>query len=219
MDGKGQLRETSADGAVLRWPGRVLTARDLRHSWNGHQELVLLPGTVITPLAAEELRDNAVRVTRQVKEPTRVASVPWGYAEDRPGALVRSAVQALGREGLLLRELPPDKRGLPCRWARAVADCVAHGECRGGVVFCDDPGLVCCVANKLAGLRAVAVCTVGQAAKAARSLGSNLVAVEMPGRTFFEVRQILRTICTAGEPACPAGVACTLGELDGHAHR
>ena len=89
----------------------------------------------------------------------------------------------------------------------------------GGVVFCDDPGLVCCVANKVPGLRAVAVTTVAQAARATLTLGANLLAVEMPGRTFFEMRQILRCLCGAESTACPAGVACTLRELDGHAHR
>jgi ribose 5-phosphate isomerase RpiB len=87
------------------------------------------------------------------------------------------------------------------------------------VLFCHDPGLVCCVANKLPGLRAAAVLTVAQAARATLQLGANLVAVEMPGRTFFEVRQILRTVCLSPAIACPAGVACTLQELDGHAHR
>jgi ribose 5-phosphate isomerase RpiB len=125
---------------------------------------------------------------------------------------------AVEREGFALRELTAAADPV-CRWARAVAECVARSECRGGVVFCADPGLVCCVANKVAGLRAVAVSTVGQAARATLSLGANLVAVEMPGRTFFEVRQILRTLCLCGEPACPPGVACTLQELEGHAHR
>jgi ribose 5-phosphate isomerase RpiB len=87
------------------------------------------------------------------------------------------------------------------------------------VVFCDDAGLLCCVANKVAGLRAALANTVAQAAQATLTLGANLLAVEMPGRTFFEVRQILRTCCSAAAPACPAGVACTLQELDGHAHR
>jgi hypothetical protein len=50
-------------------------------------------------------------------------------------------------------------------------------------------------------------------------LGANLLAVEMPGRTFFEVRQILHILCASGEPVCPPGVACTLTELDRHAHR
>jgi ribose 5-phosphate isomerase RpiB len=87
------------------------------------------------------------------------------------------------------------------------------------VVFCGDPGLVCCVANKVPGLRAAAAWTVTQAARAALALGANLVAVEMPGRTFFEVRQILRALCAGGGSGCPGDVARTLGELDGHAHR
>ena len=93
-----------------------------------------------------------------------------------------------------------------------------RGDCLGGVIFCGDPGLVCCVANKLAGLRAVPVATVAQAARATLTLGANLLVVEMPGRTFFEVRQVLRTLCEAAG-GCPDGVACTLRELDGHAHR
>jgi ribose 5-phosphate isomerase RpiB len=96
---------------------------------------------------------------------------------------------------------------------------VARGECRGGVVFCPDPALVCCVANKVPGLRAAAVLTVAQAVRAAHSLGANLLAVEMPGRTFHEVRQILRVVCESGGTACPDGVGCVLRELDGHAHR
>ena len=52
----------------------------------------------------------------------------------------------------------------------------------------------------------------------ASSKAANLLVVEMPGRTFFEIRQILRTLYAA-VAACPEGVACTLRELDGHAHR
>ena len=88
----------------------------------------------------------------------------------------------------------------------------------GGVVFCHDPGLVCCVANKVPGLRAAAVTTVAQAARATLTLGANLLAVEMPGRTYFEMRQILRLLCDGRRPV-RHGVACTLQELDGHAHR
>ncbi len=219
MEGNGQLRDASADGSVLRWPGRVLAAEDLRRSLNGHRELVLSPQTIVTPLAAEELRAGGVRITRQPAEPAAIVRLPWGYAQEKPNPLVTSAIQALRRDGLALHELPPAKDGVPCRWARAVAECIARDECGAGVVFCDDPGLVCCIANKLPGLRAVAVGSVPQAARAVLVLGTNLVAVELSGRTFFEVRQILRTLCTAGAPVCPPGVACTLEELDGHAHR
>ena len=143
----------------------------------------------------------------------------WGFAQDRPYAWVEAAVRGLARDGLALRELGVSQGELPCRWARALAECVARGDCRGGVLFCSDPGLVCCVANKVSGLRAVPVATIGQMGQALLSLAANLVAVEMPGRTFYEVRQILRLACSSKNGGCPDGVACTLRELDGHAHR
>lgn len=138
-------------------------------------------------------------------------------AEERPYPMVRAVLACSAREGLRLRELPGAGDGLLCRWAKAVAECVARGECVGGVVFCDDPALVCCVANKLPGLRAAAVTTVAQAARATLTLGVNLLAVEAPGRTYFEMRQMVRLLCASS--ACPDGPAATLRELDGHAHR
>jgi hypothetical protein len=219
MSANGQFPNLCADGQVLRWPGRVLAADDLRRNLNGQRELVLEPRAVVTPLALEQLRDSGVRVTRRDGVAPRRSPAPVGYAQDRPHPLVQSAVQALARDGLAVRELPAPGAGLPCRWARVVAECVARGDCLGGVLFCQDPGLVCCIANKLPGLRAVAVTTVAQAARATLTLGANLLAVEMPGRTFFEMRQILRTLWAPGPMACPDGVACTLRELDGHAHR
>jgi hypothetical protein len=207
-----------SDAPVLHWPRRVLAADDLRRALNGHREVVVPLQAVITPLAAEELRANGIRITRRDAEGQPRAGRRWGHAQERPYPLVRSAVQAAERDGAVVMELPANG-GSPARWARAVAECVASGQCCGGVLFCDDPGLVCCVANKVTGLRAVPVATVAQAARATLTLGANLLAVEMPGRTFFELRQILRLLCCGGGPACPPGVACTLQELDGHAHR
>jgi ribose 5-phosphate isomerase RpiB len=223
MDGNGKLPDASTDGAVLRWPGRVVTAERLRQALDGHREIALPAKAVLTPLADEYLRSNGVHVRRQPAGESAdrppAQTVQWGYAQQRRQPLVASAVQALRREGVDLEELTAAGDGPPCRWAQALAECVAGGRCSGGVVFCADPGLFCCVANKVAGLRAAAVLTVSQAARATLSLGANLLAVEMPGRTFFEVRQILRTLCGGQAPACPPGVACTLAELDGHAHR
>jgi hypothetical protein len=214
MNVNGQVTNGTASGQVLHWPGRVLSTTDLRRNLNGHREVLLGPQTVLTPLAGEELRHNGVEVKRVQAQPLRRLG---GFTQDRPHPLVHSAVQALAREGIALRELPPPNGDLECRWARSVAECVARGECVGGVLFCADPGLVCCVANKVSGVRAVAVTTVGQSARATLTLAANLLVVEMPGRTFFEVRQILRLITTP--TCCPDGVAGTLGELDGHAHR
>lgn len=218
MSGNGQ--PANGDAQVLRWTARVLSADDLRRHLNGHRELVVAPRAVITPLAADHLRSNGVRIVRQEERPAAQTSTRggWGYAQEKADPTVGAVVKSLEREGLTLQALPATGE-TPGRWAQAVAACIARGDCAGGIVFCSDPGLVCCVANKVAGLRAVSVLSVTQAARATLSLGANLVAVEVPGRTLFEVRQILRTVCGNGAAACPTGLADTLRELDGHAHR
>lgn len=208
----------NGNGHVLLWPKRVLCADDLVRNLNGHRQLILSPRTVVTPLASDHLRSHGVAVSRQAEKDIATLQPMWGYAQERTFPVVRSAVQALDRDGLSLKELPAPE-GLACRWAKALAECVQNGECKGGVIFCTDPGLVCCVANKVAGLRAVPVTTIMQAARATLTLGANLLAVEQPGRTFFEVRQILWTVTTCVGSTCPQPVAATLKELDGHAHR
>src|SRR6266699_3122934 len=115
MDGNGQVRDEHAGAAVLRWPGRVLAADDLRRSLNGHREVVLSPRAVVTPLAEERLRADGILITRQPDQEQPAAPPRWGYAQDRPHPLVRSAVQSLEREGLLLKELVGAEIGLMCR--------------------------------------------------------------------------------------------------------
>jgi hypothetical protein len=200
MNGNGQT-----DAQVLCWPRRVLSADDLRRHLTSQRELQLLPRTVVTPLAADELKARGIRVTWQDAKPAPVnENCLWGYAQERPDTAVASAMQALERDGIRLAALDVPADAL---WKAGA----------GAIVFCGDPGLVCCVANKYSGVRAAVVATPQAAARARQSLGANLFAIEMPGRTFFELRQILRTIC-AGGPACPAALAKTLKELDGHAH-
>lgn len=207
--------EQNGSGEVLRWAGRLLSSDDLRRHLNGHRELVLPTRAIITPLAVEELRNRGVQVRRE--EPANTTKKDRiGVAQERPDPAVNSAVQALGREGIDIESLEGCS-GPACDWARKLAECIAKGECQAGVLFCGDAGLVCCVANKVRGVRAASATGVLQAAKLLSSLGANLLAVEMPGRTFFEVRQILRNVAQANA-RCPDGVACTLEELE-HAHR
>jgi hypothetical protein len=218
MGANGQLPEPAADGQVLRWNRRVLTAADLQQSLNGQRELVLPRHAIITPLAADELRARGVRVTSQATESTAPPRSAWGVAQDRTYPEVAGALQAVRREGSLLNEMHSCSEPC-CVWSRALAQCVAHGECTGAIVFCKDPGLVCCVANKVAGLRAVTIASIAQARQTLLSVGPNFVAMEMPGRTFFEIRQMFRCLCAGMATACPETLACILRELDGHAHR
>lgn len=139
------------------------------------------------------------------------------YAQERPYSWVGPAVQTLRREQFPLTEVPGPGTLPVWIWARTLGERLARNEWDGTVIFCVDAGLVACVLNKIPAVRAVAVTTVPQAALATLTLGANVLVVEMPGRTYYEVRQIVRELCLTTLP-CPEGVAATLKELDGHAH-
>jgi hypothetical protein len=198
---------------VLCWPNRLLSADDLRRHLTSQRELQLLPKTIVTPLAADELRAKGVRISWQVptaKDATPAKQGTWIYAQEKRDALVVAAIQALEREGLVLTTLDFTS-------ARKIAE-VVLAQHQGGLVFCGDPATLCCIANKIAGVRAASVVNVAQALRAKKNVAANLVAIEMPGRTLFEIRQIVKTF-VLGAARCPDEVANTLKELDGHAHR
>jgi hypothetical protein len=214
MSGDGRATAATGDGHVLRWSRSVLTEDDLHRSLNGHRRVVVRRGTVVTPLAGERLRQVSVAIEDE-PEVTHSGAV-WGVVAERPYPYVSSALQSLRRDGIPMAEAGAAESSE--RWALAAARRVADGEWIGAVFFCEDPGVVCCVANKLAGLRAVAVTTVLQAARASLRLAPNVVAVEMPGRTYFEIRQVIQMFAQPRKPECPPDLARTLRELEGPPH-
>jgi hypothetical protein len=144
------------------------------------------------------------------------ASARWAFGQDRPHEYVEAAVRSLRREGLHVREVPLGSP--PCVSARRIAEEIGGGKLMGAVLFCQVPCIVACVANKVPGVRAVMVSTVGQAALATLELAANVLVVEMPGRTYYEVKQFLRIIHET-KPELVSVHAHTLQELDGRAHR
>lgn len=198
---------------VLHWSKPVLAEADLLPVLNGHRKVVLNGRTVITPSARDYLKAQDIAVE------TEPCSQPgtWGFGQERPYPLIQSALQSLQREGITFRPFE-EKDGLLCHWAKALAECIARGECQGGVILSDDPNLICCVANKVPGIRGAAVHSIQGAARATLNMGANLLAVEMPGRTWFEIRQILRLACSTTQP-CPGDLATTLSQIDGQSHQ
>jgi hypothetical protein len=212
----------NAGAHVLYWRDRLFSAEDLRRHWNNQRELVVSPRTLLTPLAVDELRAKGVHIRRQptaanTGDQVAASAVgPWTYAQERPDSAVIAAVTALEREGITWS---PQNLGsdFVAAWLQSVRESARKGA--GCVLFCLNAALMCCLANKVAGLRAATVANALQAGRAFATLGANVLVVQMPGRTFFEIRQILRTAATAPTPDCPTDVAKLVLELENHAHR
>jgi ribose 5-phosphate isomerase RpiB len=226
MNVNSQHGDGTSAGIALRWAGRVVTADGLRESLNGERELVVTPRTVITPLAADHLKAYGVRVVRQEENAKPQAKAEgklnesWGYILERPDPRVASVVQSLKREGVNLQELstsrqaPAECENRACGLAREAAQVVSRGDSMGAIVFCVDPLLACCIANKVKGIRAAALVSPAQANQAVKGLGINFLALGFGQQTFFELRQILRCLC-GGPAACPGAVAEILKDLEG----
>ncbi|HEV2948393.1 MAG TPA: hypothetical protein VGX70_13530 [Gemmataceae bacterium] len=226
----GRNHDATKAGDVLRWSGRIVTAEGLRQSLNGERELIVSSRTVITPSAVDHLKAKGVMVVREdqnaqpgAKE-ERVTKSFWGYLTERPDSVVGNVVQALKRDGVDLQEISItpecsarvtlESEIFACGLARQAAGIVASGACRGVVVFSLDPGLTCCIANKVKGIRAVAMGSANQAQRSVKGLGANVFALELGKATFFEMRQILRSVCNSPTSRSQV-VAQVIQELEG----
>jgi hypothetical protein len=195
--------------SVLSWPGRLLSEEDLRRHWKSQAEIVLGTRTIVTPLAWDWLRSKKIQVRRDERPAPAVATTGWAFAEEAKSALVDAAVKALRQEGRTLRAIERGTTPLAI-WFKTLAVAVAGGDPSGVVLFCREPGLAACVANKIDGVRAASVSQASQLASLQKSLGPNLLATAIEGRTFFEIRQLLRQ-ATAVEPSCPTDLAELIG--------
>ena len=61
--------------------------------------------------------------------------------------------------------------------------------------------------------------SIGQQPNTANALGANFVVIQMSGRSFFELKQLVRFFCGSYQPACSDELDRVIKELEGHAHR
>jgi ribose 5-phosphate isomerase RpiB len=229
MNRNSDNRNSNGSADVLRWPGKIVTAEGLRQSLNGERQLAVVPGTVITPSAVDHLKANGVSLVRGEASPRphtekKESKSNWGFLSERSDPVVSNVVQALKRDGVDLQEIQASAvrtdgkcETAACGLARRAAEIVTAGECKGVVIFGSDPGLACCIANKVQGIRATAVASAAQAGRAVNGLGANVLTFELGKMTFFEMRQILRCVCGSAT-CCSEVVAQVIQELEGPCH-
>lgn len=209
------------NGSGTVFEGRVLSLRDVQELGDGRADLAVGERTLITPLAADELRARGIRVLRAAgyECSQKLGKEAWSIALEQSNPAAAGAIGALRREGLVFDDWGVAGALGAERWYQTLARKLGKNGHGGCVVFCRNANLACCIANKVAGVRAAAVGSVAQARRAREGLGANLLAVEVPGWTFFEVRQLLRSVHDSEGRLCPASVSEVLAELETDAHR
>lgn len=190
------------------WPGTVLALNDLQRLGPNLRELIVVDKVVLTPCARDEIKRLGVSlVRRDAKKETSI-----GYGADGLYPQVATVVLALGREGFTLKALQMQQGIGSMMLGKTAGEMVARGEMKSAVLFCKEPEAAACAANKLVGIRAAAVNNMMQAKRASAALGANLMVVEMPGRTYFEIRQVIHLMMNA--KGCPEDSQRLLERLD-----
>ncbi|MCI0379617.1 MAG: RpiB/LacA/LacB family sugar-phosphate isomerase [Gemmataceae bacterium] len=215
------MSQENGEATVWHWTQRVFSSEDLRREYRGQKSLVLPPRGLVTPQAADELKSRGISVSWQVsasggrKPPDDCTRNAWHYATENPDSLVDAAIQSLARDGLHFVKWKTAAEPIAA-CAKVLTGLLVGKESAGGVVFCSNPWLMCCVANKVTGVRAATVQNAKEAAQARASTGANFFAVPMPGRTVFEVKSLLKAVVTT-TPKCADETTKVFEELDQHA--
>ena len=208
------LGRRGAGSIVEVFAGRLLSLRQVEGLGAGTAELRVAPGTVVTPLARDELKRRGIAI-RWVSEREAGAAGregEWGFAIETESGMAAALRRALLAGPTSWREVGAD--------ATAAAQWVAASDARGAVVLTDDAAPACWRANRAEGVRAAAIAEAGAVARAIRTLGVNLLVIEPTGQTIFALKHLCATFRRGGAPAPPP----ELGEgptvrADGHEDR
>lgn len=194
--------------AVHEWPGTVLALNDLQRLGPNLRELIVADKVVLTPCAREEIKRLGVSLVRkEIKKETSI-----GYGSDGLYPQLATVVLALSREGFTLKALQTPKDIESILLGKTAGEMVASGVMKSAVLFCREPEAAACAANKLVGIRAAAVNNMMQAKRVIQAMGANLMVVEMPGRTYFEIRQVI--LLMMDRKSCPEAAQTFLERLD-----
>ena len=82
---------------------------------------------------------------------------------------------------------------------------VNTAECDGVVIFTEQADLVACQSNRNERVRAAVMQNSKQWEQVMRTLGANVVCISPIGRTFIELRNLLRD-CAGTKPQAPSGM-------------
>jgi hypothetical protein len=162
----------------------------------GVEEVRVVAGTVITPLAKDLLRRRKIAL-RIVSGRDAVLARSrdrgeWGFAiESRNGQV--EAIRRILLEGW--SEVGED----PVEAARWVVD----GEGRGALVVTDEASVATWRVSRVEGIRAATVVDPDSVSRSIRALGANMIVVEPLGKSIYQLKQIGERFRQGGAPVMP----------------
>jgi hypothetical protein len=182
------------NGQTTQLAESVITAEVLAENGSGRASITVGPRAIVTPSAHDWLRHHKVKLIRGVAS----ATASPAKTSDRL-VIVHSADQTVDR---VLEDTARQTNGGWKRKSVGTADEAASkaiGEFRRDssrviVVLTSEPEVAACLANRNEKVRAAVVADAAAAARVKSGLNGNVFVIDPAGRSFFELRNIIRQI-------------------------
>jgi hypothetical protein len=187
--------------AAVHFDAPIITAALLEERVRGGQSVRIGARSILTPTARDWLKTQNVSWQRASRNGST------GVAKSRRRLLastVSPAVRTLCES--LPRDLPgwkPEVTGGAAETAEAAVRAINAAECDLVVVISDAADVVACRANRSPRVRAAVVATTEHLRLLVEHLGPNVLAINPHGRSFIELRNLVRSCAALPAPRPP----------------
>jgi hypothetical protein len=192
--------------SVVELVAPVITADLLQSSVRSGQTLRIGRSSILTPSARDWLNAKKLAWSRLERQ----AGVNGASADSRVRwqiilQTVTPTVRAL-QDGLrtLAEGIKIELVGQPVEATVLATNLINTAECDGVVIFTEQAELIACKANRSDRVRAAVMQNSKQWELVMRTLSANVVCISPVGKTFVELRNLLRD-CVATKPRTPTG--------------
>ena len=191
--------------AVIELLGPIITADVLEQSVRAGHSLRIGRTSILTPSARDWLHTKKTPWTRQDRSAAASGGpkAKWQIILQTVTPTVRSLQDGLRK---LADGWKIELVGHPFEAAKLATHLVCTAECDGVVVFTEQADLIACHANRNERVRAAVMQNSKQWEQVMQTLSANVVCISPIGRTFIELRNLLRD-CAGTRPRAPGGMS------------
>ena len=179
---------------------RVITEELLEQQLNGAKRIEVGMKSVLTPSARDFLSKQKIEWQRQ-PDAKSTTQTDWKAIVVQSTSAVTAALNDLEQSmGTCWKQ---EITGTTCEAVSAAVSAICRAEAAGVVIFTGKPESVACRANRNVKVRAAALGDVRRTESIKTEMGVNLFCINPDGKTYIELRNLLRAVTSGGAPRVP----------------
>jgi hypothetical protein len=189
---------TAAEPVVLH--ERVITEELLEQQINGAKRIEIGVKSVLTPSARDFLSKQKIKWQRQ-SQTIFTTQIHWKAIVVQSTSAVTAALNDLEHSTQTCWK--QEIAGTTCEAVSEAVSALCRAEADGVVIFTAKSESVACKVNRNLKVRAAVVGDVRRAESIKTEMGVNLFCINPDGKTYIELRNLLRAVTAGAAPQVP----------------